>query len=83
MSRQMKKRFDAVAWMRQRRAQIDEEDAALTWEQKRQRTHEQALWDPLLAPLCAETVIPEKVGSKTRKRLISSASQRRTQSRGS
>jgi len=74
----MKKRFDAVAWMRQRRTQIDEEDAALTWAQKRQRTHEEVLRDPLLAPLCAEAVVPEKVRPKTRKKLLSSDSQRRT-----
>jgi len=69
----MKKRFDAVAWMRQRRTQIDEEDSVLTWPQKRQRTHEQVLQDPLLAPLCREVVAPEKAGLRTRRKRLSSA----------
>ncbi len=55
----MKKTFDAVAWMRERRTQIDEEDRSLTWAQKRQRTHEQVLQDPLLARLCDEIVAPQ------------------------
>lgn len=67
----MKKTFDAVAWMRQRRTQIDEQDAALTWTQKRQRTHEEVLRDPLLAQLCAQAVAPEKAGPKMRKKLFS------------
>ena len=64
----MKKTFDAVAWMRQRRTQIDEQDAALTWTQKRQRTHEEVLRDPLLARLCAQTVLPQKAGPGTHKK---------------
>ena len=32
----MKKEFDAVAWMRIRRAKIDEEDHGLSWEEKRE-----------------------------------------------
>jgi hypothetical protein len=79
----MKKRFDAVAWMRQRRTQIDEEDGTLTWAQKRQRTHEQVLQDPVLAPLCGEVVAPEKVALRTRKKPLSSASHRRTRARRS
>ena len=53
----MKKVFDTVAWMRHRRAQIDEEDAGLTWAQKRQKTREQVLQDPVLSQLCGETVV--------------------------
>ena len=53
----MKKAFDAVSWMRRRRIEIDEEDGTLTWVQKRQRTHEEVLQDPLLMPLCSETVV--------------------------
>ncbi len=55
----MTKTFDAVSWMRNRRTQIDEEDRSLTWEQKRQRTHEQARQDPVLAQLCSEVVEPQ------------------------
>lgn len=57
----MKKAFDAVAWMRRRRTQIDEEeDRGLTWTQKRQKTHEEVLQDPVLGQLCSETVVPDK-----------------------
>ncbi|MHC4520836.1 MAG: hypothetical protein ACYTAS_19775 [Planctomycetota bacterium] len=55
----MKKTFDAVSWMRRRRTQIDEQDRSLTWAQKRQRTREQILQDPLLARLCEEVVVPQ------------------------
>lgn len=79
----MKKTFDAVAWMRQRRTQIDEEDAGLTWAQKRQRTREAVLRDPLLAPLCAETAGPEKAGPRMRKKLSSSDCHSRTRARKS
>jgi hypothetical protein len=58
----MKKVFDAVSWMRQRRTQIDEEDATLTWVQKREKTHEQVLEDPILSRLSQETPAPDKAG---------------------
>jgi hypothetical protein len=56
----MKKAFDAVAWMRRRRVQIDEEDMGLTWTQKRQKTREQILQDPVLGQLCGETAVRGK-----------------------
>jgi hypothetical protein len=34
----MKKTFDAVAWMRRRRAEIDKEDEGLTWEERSRKT---------------------------------------------
>ena len=34
----MPKDFDAVAWMRKRRAEIDEEDRGLSWEEKARKT---------------------------------------------
>ncbi len=58
----MKKAFDAVSWMRQRRTQIDEEDATLTWVQKREKTHEQVLEDPILSRLSQKTPAPDKAG---------------------
>ncbi len=61
----MKKAFDAVSWMRQRRAQIDEEDATLTWAQKRERTHEQVRQDPILAQLSEEIVAPTKAAPRS------------------
>lgn len=43
----MKKEFDAVAWMRIRRAKIDEEDHGLSWEEKREKTRRLLESDPL------------------------------------
>jgi predicted ATPase len=34
----MKKTFDAVAWMRRRRTEIDKEDEGLTWEERNRKT---------------------------------------------
>ena len=33
----MKKTFDAVAWMRKRREEIDKEDQGLSWEEKHKK----------------------------------------------
>ena len=43
----MKKGFDAVAWMRQRRAEIDREDEGLSWQEKREKTLRLLAHDPL------------------------------------
>lgn len=43
----MNKPFDAVAWMRKRRAEIEEQDSGLTWEERTQRTMERLKDDPL------------------------------------
>jgi hypothetical protein len=43
----MKTSFDAVAWMRARRAKIDEEDQALSWAEKREKTRRLLETDPL------------------------------------
>ena len=43
----MNKDFDTVSWMRQRRAEIDEEDKGLTWEQKARKTTDLLQADPL------------------------------------
>lgn len=60
----MKKAFDAVSWMRQRRTQIDEEDATLTWTEKREKTHEQILQDPILSRLSKKTRVSGKVARR-------------------
>lgn len=39
--------FDAVAWMRQKRAAIDEQDKGLPWEEKSRKTLELLQGDPL------------------------------------
>lgn len=61
----MRKESDAVAWMRRRRTQIDEEDEGLTWAKKRQKTREEVLRDPVLAQLSAETAARDKAGPIT------------------
>jgi len=43
----MKKTFDAVAWMRARREQIEREDIGLTWDQKRLKTRKLLENDPI------------------------------------
>jgi hypothetical protein len=43
----VKKTFDAVAWMRKRRTEIDEEDKGLSWEEKREKTRRLLENDPL------------------------------------
>jgi len=43
----MKKTFDAVGFMRKRRTEIDEEDAALTWEERTAKTRKLLENDPL------------------------------------
>ncbi len=43
----MKKDFDAVAFMRKRRAEIDDEDAGLTWEERSVKTRALLEDDPL------------------------------------
>jgi hypothetical protein len=57
----MKKSFDCVAWMRKRRAEIDEEDRDLTWQEKRRRTHEIASRDPILGSLCRRALTPDEL----------------------
>lgn len=43
----MKKTFDAVAWMRKRRVEIDEEDQGLSWVERHKKTREILEKDPL------------------------------------
>jgi len=54
----MKKEFDAVAWMRARRARIDEEDQGLSWGEKRQKTRRLLEADPLWLRLRNRTFEP-------------------------
>lgn len=60
----MTKEFDAVAWMRKRRSEIDEEDRGLTWDEKTRKTEEllrdDPLWQKLKARADAGAVKPEK-----------------------
>lgn len=63
----MKKTFDAVQWMRRRRAEIDEEDRGLSWKEKRRKTREIVMRDPILAPLCTQRDYPsEKLAAQVR-----------------
>ena len=43
----MRKGFDAVAFMRRRREEIDREDEGLTWEERVRKTRELLRNDPL------------------------------------
>ena len=52
-----KKSFDAVAFMRKRREEIDREDAGLSWAEKREKTRRAIENDPLWHRLKAPTGI--------------------------
>ena len=54
----MKTRFDAVAWMRARRAKIDEEDQGLSWAEKHEKTRRLLEADPLWRRLRERCVEP-------------------------
>jgi hypothetical protein len=54
----MKKAFDAVDWMRTRRATIDEEDRGLSWEEKREKTRRLLETDPLWRRLKSRAIQP-------------------------
>ena len=54
----MKTSFDAVAWMRARRAKIDEEDQGLSWAEKREKTCGLLETDPLWLRLRKRAVEP-------------------------
>ncbi len=54
----MSERFDAVAWMRQRRAAIDKEDAGLTWKEKARKTRELLEGNPLWERLKGRVIEP-------------------------
>lgn len=43
----MKKDFDAVAWMRKRREEIDKDDEGLTWDERTRKTMTLLRGDPL------------------------------------
>ena len=58
----MSKGFDAVAFMRRRREEIDREDEGLTWEERVRKTRKLLKNDPLwlyLKDRLAEPVAPE------------------------
>jgi hypothetical protein len=68
----MSKGFDAVAFMRRRREEIDREDAGLSWEERVSKTSEllkdDPLWlylkDRLAEPIALEpTVVSDRPGS--------------------
>jgi hypothetical protein len=65
----MNKPFDAVAWMRKRRAEIEEQDSGLTWEERTQKTMERLRDDPLWRRL------KDRVASPTRTPLASSVTE--------
>jgi len=61
----VKKTFDAVAWMRKRRIEIDEEDKELSWEEKREKTRRLLEKDPLWLRLRGRLIEPTKLSVKS------------------
>ena len=61
----MKKTFDAVAWMRKRRTEIDEEDQRLSWEEKRKKTRRILEKDPLWLKLKSRVVETTAISAGT------------------
>lgn len=54
----MNKTFDAVAWMRKRRAEIDEETHGLSWQERSRKIEEALQGDPLWERLKDKMVAP-------------------------
>lgn len=54
----MTKPFDAVAWMRKRRTEIEQEEEGLSWQERFGRTTEALRGDPLWEQLTARAVRP-------------------------
>jgi hypothetical protein len=58
----VKKTFDAVAWMRKRREEIDKEDQGLSWKEKHEKTRKllekDSLWLSLRKRLVEPTSVP-------------------------
>jgi hypothetical protein len=61
----VKKTYDAVAWMRKRRTEIDEEDKGLSWEEKREKTRRLLEKDPLWLRLRGRLIEPIKFSAKS------------------
>lgn len=59
----MKKTFDAVDWMRKRRAEIDEEDKGLSWGEKHKKTRYLLESDPLWRKLKNRLVEPTAISA--------------------
>jgi len=62
----MNKQFDAVAFMRRRRAEIDEEDKGLTWEERSQKTLRLLENNPRWRRLRSRIVRPRQVEELSR-----------------
>ncbi len=60
----MNKTFDAVAWMRKRRAEIDAETHGLSWEERSRKIQEALQGDPLWERLKGEMVAPPLLPSR-------------------
>ena len=54
----MEKAFDAVAWMRAKRVEIDREDAGFTWEERSRKTLDVLQDDPLWERLKRRVAAP-------------------------
>jgi hypothetical protein len=61
----VKKTFDAAAWMRKRRIEIDEEDRDLSWEEKRKKTRKLLDKDPLWLRLKNRLIVPTEFSDRS------------------
>jgi hypothetical protein len=61
----LEKIFDAAAWMRKRRTEIDEEDKGLSWEEKREKTRRLPEKDPLWPRLRGRFIEPTNFSVKS------------------
>ena len=59
----MNKAFDAVGWMRKRRAEIDQETDGLSWQERGRKIQEALQGDALWEALKDEMVVPPVLGS--------------------
>ncbi len=59
----MTKDFDAVEWMRKRRAEIDDEDRGLSWEEKTKKTQDLLRDDPLWRRLRSRVLTRQAIES--------------------
>ena len=67
----MTKNFDAVAWMRRRREEIDREDEGLTWQERSEKTRRLLKNDPLWQRLVGKrTPVSRKVSPRQRRHRV-------------
>jgi hypothetical protein len=64
----MKKKFDAVGWMRKRRIEIDRQTEGMSWEQRAREIRKSLQGDPLWERLRGRTTVPKQSAGQTGRR---------------